>query len=191
VALLGKLLKNRHAGDEGLAWHAANLAGPETLTLSSPDFAADGPIPVAHAGKPAGGQELSPALAWTEAPAGTAQLLLVIQDPDAPTPKPYVHGVFLIEPTVTALGRGALDAKNPATGVQPLRNGSGRGYLGPAPIKGHGPHRYVFQLFALAKPVTAAGGTDLASAKPGAVVAAATVGDVLARGRVAGSYERP
>ncbi|HEX4222557.1 MAG TPA: YbhB/YbcL family Raf kinase inhibitor-like protein [Pseudonocardiaceae bacterium] len=189
MALLGKLLKNRRAGDAGLAWNAANLAGADTLTLTSPDFKHEDTIPTAHAGKPAGGDEVSPALDWTAVPEGTAQLLLVIEDPDAPTPKPFVHGVFLLDPTTTSLAKGALDANNPATGVQPLRSGKGRGYLGPAPIKGHGQHRYVFQLFALAKPVTeAAGSADLGSAKPQDVVAAAN--DVLARGRVDGFYER-
>ncbi|MDF3293690.1 YbhB/YbcL family Raf kinase inhibitor-like protein [Streptomyces silvisoli] len=190
MAVLGKLLKNRRAGNADLAWNAPNLAGGDELTLTSPDFAHEATIPVVHAGKRIGGEDLSPALSWATVPEGTAQLLLVIEDPDAPTPKPFIHGVFLVEPSVTSLGRGALDAKNPVAGVRSLRSGRGRGYLGPAPIKGHGPHRYVFQLFALAKPITVVpGSTDLDSAKPRAVLAAAT--DVLARGRIDGIYENP
>jgi hypothetical protein len=65
----------------------------------------------------------------------------------------------------------------------------GPGYLGPAPIKGHGPHRYVFQIFALADPVTAgATGAGLDTAKPRDVIAAAS--KPLARGRLDGFYER-
>lgn len=65
----------------------------------------------------------------------------------------------------------------------------GRGYLGPAPIKGHRPHRYVFQIFALAKPVTAgSSGAALDSARPRDVLGAA--GDVLARGRLDRVCER-
>ncbi len=190
MAVLGRLLRNRRAGQEGLAWHAANLAGPETLALTSPDVPHEGPIPVPHASARIGGQDLSPALAWSPAPEGTAQLLLVVEDPDAPTPAPFVHCVALLEPSVTGLPRGALDAAKPAEGVRVLRSGMGRGYRGPAPIKGHGPHRYVFQLFALGTPVTrAASGAALETAKPRDVLAAAT--DVRARGRLDGFYERP
>ncbi|WP_344307849.1 YbhB/YbcL family Raf kinase inhibitor-like protein [Fodinicola feengrottensis] len=183
------MLKNRRAGQDGLGWNSPNLAGPDALSLSSPDFPSEGPIPMVHAGKRMGGQDLSPALTWSPAPAGTAQLLLVIEDPDAPTPAPFIHCVALLEPSVTTLAQGALDADSPADGVHVLRSGMGRGYLGPAPIKGHGPHRYVFQLFALATAVTrAVGGSTLKSAKPRDVVAAAA--EVLARGRVDGFYER-
>jgi Raf kinase inhibitor-like YbhB/YbcL family protein len=186
MAVVGRLLKNRRAGQEGLAWHAPNLAGPDTLALASPDVPHQGTIPVAHASARIGGQDLSPALTWSAAPEGTAQLLLVVEDPDAPTPKPFVHCVALLEPSVTGLARGALDGTKPAEGVRTLRSGMGRGYRGPAPIKGHGPHRYVFQLFALGTPITRAG---LDEAKPREVLAAA--GDVRARGRLDGFYERP
>lgn len=189
MTVIGKLLKNRRAGDEGLAWNAPNLAGEDTLRLSSPDFAHETTIPTVHAGKRLGGQDLSPALAWDAAPAGTAQLLLIIEDPDAPTALPYNHGIALLDPALTGVPQGGLDDGTTADGVRLLRSGSRRGYLGPAPIKGTGPHRYVFQLFALGKPVTV-GKSDTVpdSAKPQAVLAAA--GDVLARGRLDGFYER-
>lgn len=54
MALLGKLLKNRRAGQAGLAWNSANLAGADTLGLSSPDFRNEGTIPVVHASGPGG-----------------------------------------------------------------------------------------------------------------------------------------
>jgi Raf kinase inhibitor-like YbhB/YbcL family protein len=179
MAVLGKLLKNRRAGHEGLAWNSPNLAGEDKLALSSPDFEHEGTIPTVHAGKRVGGKDMSPALTWSAVPEGAAQLLLVVEDPDAPTPAPFVHCVALVDPSVTALAQGALDATNPADGVNALRSGMGRGYRGPGPIKGHGPHRYVFQLFALATPVTAgSSGAALDSVKPRDVLAAA--GQVLA-----------
>jgi Raf kinase inhibitor-like YbhB/YbcL family protein len=189
MAVMGKLLKNKRVGDKGLAWNAPNLTGADTLKLSSPDFAHEATIPTPHAGKRLGGQDLSPALTWDAAPAGTVQLLLVIEDPDAPTALPYNHGIAILDPSSTGLPQGGLDAETSAAGVRLLSSGSRRGYLGPAPIKGHGPHRYVFQLFALGKPLTV-GKSDTVpdSAKPRAVLAAA--GDVLARGRLDGFYER-
>lgn len=184
MAVLGKLLKNRRAGQARLAWQAPNLAGEQTLTLRSPDFEHEATIPTVHAARYAGGTDLSPALMWSGVPEATAQLLLVVEDPDAPAPRPPVHCAALLDPALTELPQGALAAGDPAEGVLILRSSIGRGYHGPAPIKGHGPHRYVFQLFALATPVPEASRT----AKPRAVFAAA--GDVLARGRLDGWYER-
>jgi Raf kinase inhibitor-like YbhB/YbcL family protein len=180
---------HRRAGRPGLAWNSPDLAGDQTLTLSSPAFENEGTIPAVHASTRVGGQNRSPALAWSPAPAGTAQLLLIVEDPDAPTPKPFIHCVALLDPSVTDLAHGALNAGSPTTGVRLLRSGIGTGYFGPAPPKSHGPHRYVFQLFALATPLTAGPrGAALDSAKPREVLAAA--GAVLARGRIDGFYER-
>ena len=127
--------RNPRSGQSGLAWNSPNLAGEQTLSLSSPDFAHEGTIPAVHASARAGGKDLSPALTWSPAPQDTAQLLLVIEDPDAPTPTPYVHCVALLDPSVTGLAHGALDASNPPAGVRLLRSGRGRGYLGPEPPK--------------------------------------------------------
>jgi Raf kinase inhibitor-like YbhB/YbcL family protein len=183
MALAGRLLKNKRAGQEGMAWNAQNLAGPDTLELSSPDFGHEAAIPVIHASKRIGGQDVSPALTWSAVPAGTAELLLVVEDPDAPMKVPNVHCVALLDPSLTSLPQGALDAAKPAPGVRIMPSDTGSGYRGPAPVKGHGPHRYVFQLFALGKPVTAA-----QDARPRGLLASA--GDVLARGRHDGFYER-
>ena len=59
MAVIGKLLKNRHAGPGRLAWNAPNLAAAQTLTLHSTDFDDQGTIPAVHAGKRAGGQVAS------------------------------------------------------------------------------------------------------------------------------------
>jgi phosphatidylethanolamine-binding protein (PEBP) family uncharacterized protein len=183
-------LKTWPVEEPRLAWNSPNLACEQTLALSSPDFEHQGTIPAAHASARAGGEDRSPALTWSPAaPQETAQLLLVIEDPDAPTSMPFIHCVALLGTSVTSLARGALDAASPSVGVRLLRTGRGRGYLGPEPPKSHGPHRYVFQLFALAMPLTAGpGDAALDSAKPREVLAAA--GAVLARGRLDGFYGR-
>jgi phosphatidylethanolamine-binding protein (PEBP) family uncharacterized protein len=190
VPILGTLLKNKRAGEAQLAWNLPALAGPDLLVLHSSDFEPEGVIAKAQAGKRAGGENRSPALDWTGSPAGTAQLLLVIQDVDSPTRTPFVHCVALLEPDLVMLPAGALTAESPVQGVRVLRSGMGRGYLGPEPIKGHGPHRYVFQLFALPTAITSAeGGATLDTAKPRAVLAAVS-GPALGRGRLDGLYTR-
>jgi Raf kinase inhibitor-like YbhB/YbcL family protein len=182
---MGRLLKNKRAGEERVAWHRPNLGGPHTLELSSEAFAHEASMPLTHAGRRAGGDNTSPALAWTPAPEGTAQLLLVFEDPDVPMANPAVHTVALIDPTLTSLPTGGLDKKTPAAGVQLLRSTMSSGYFGPEPIKGHGPHRYVFQLFALAEPLDEAA----RQARPRTLLDT-VAGPVLARGRLDGIYER-
>jgi Raf kinase inhibitor-like YbhB/YbcL family protein len=190
MAVLGTLLKNKHAGETYLAWNLPALAGPESLTLSSAGFEHGGTVPRDHVGKRVGGANTSPALSWTGTPEGTAQLLLVIEDSDTPTKRPVTHCVALIDPHLTAVPVGGLNSGAPAAGVRLLRSFIGTGYIGPAPIKGHGPHRYVFQLFALPVAIAVpAGGAALDKAKPRAVLDAVT-GPVLARGRLDGLYER-
>jgi Raf kinase inhibitor-like YbhB/YbcL family protein len=193
MPIAGRLLRNRRAGDTHLAWNLQNLAGPETLTLTSRSFIDGGAIPRENAARRVAGENVSPELSWTQVPDGCTQLLLIIEDIDAPTPKPFVHCVALIDParavvSQTTLDPGALSASQPGTGVQVLRSGMSRGYQGPAPIKGHGPHRYIFQLFALPVAMTTTS-TALQQAKPRDVLAAAR-GPVLARGRLTGTYER-
>lgn len=190
MAILGTLLKNKHAGETYLAWNLPALAGPQTLTVRSDGFEHGGTIARAHVGKRIGGTNTSPALTWTSAPEGTAQLLLVIEDVDTPTKRPATHCVALIDPEVASVPSGGLNRDSSATGVRLLRSIMGTGYIGPAPIKGHGPHRYVFQLFALPVAIAVpAGGAALDKARPGAVLDSVT-GPVLARGRLDGLYER-
>jgi phosphatidylethanolamine-binding protein (PEBP) family uncharacterized protein len=114
VGVVGTLLKNRRAGEAKLAWNLPNLSAPETLVLTSDAFADGEAIPAEHAGKRAGGKNLSPQLSWNAPPAGTAELLLVVEDTDVPMPRPFVHCVALIEPRVRELPTGGLAARNPA-----------------------------------------------------------------------------
>jgi phosphatidylethanolamine-binding protein (PEBP) family uncharacterized protein len=194
MTILGTLLKNRHCGDTHSAWNLPNLQGPELLRLSSQDFGEAEPIPSEHTGKRIGGKNLSPGLAWNPPPPATTELLLVVEDLDVPTSKPAVHCLVLVDPSrldaPDELPPGALSARQPAAGVRILRSTITRGYHGPEPIKGHGPHRYTFQLFALSGPVSQTiDGTKLDRARPRALLSSLTA-PVLARGRLTGTYER-
>jgi phosphatidylethanolamine-binding protein (PEBP) family uncharacterized protein len=190
MSMLGRLLRNRRAGETRMAWQLSNLQGPDTLSLSSQKFEDGGTMPLENCAKFIGGADRSPDLAWSSLPPGTVQLLLVVEDLDVPQGRPAVHCAALIDPAADHLEPGALAGKEPGPGVRILRSTIGRGYHGPAPIKGHGPHRYVFQLFALGSALNGeAGGTSLDRARPRAVLAA-VVPPVLGRGRLTGVYER-
>ncbi|WP_332813320.1 YbhB/YbcL family Raf kinase inhibitor-like protein [Ramlibacter sp.] len=125
------------------------------LALSSPDFAEQDTLPkdFVHSAMGAGGQNVSPALSWTGAPAGTKSFALTMYDPDAPTGSGWWHWVvYDIPANVSSLPRGAG-----AAGGGQLPRGAKQGrtdfgtqeYGGAAPPPGHGPHRYVFTLYAL------------------------------------------
>ena len=131
---------------------AASAAG---LKLSSPDLKAGETVKDEQVLNTFGctGQNISPALSWSGAPAGTKSFALTVYDPDAPTGSGWWHWVvFNIPPGVTSLSRGI---GNPASGQTPKgavqsRTDFGKpGYGGPCPPQGDKPHRYIFTVYAL------------------------------------------
>jgi Phosphatidylethanolamine-binding protein len=88
MTLLGRLLSNRRAGEAHAAWNLPHLQGPDLLTVTSHHFIDGGAIPLEHGARHIGGRNLSPHLAWSPPPAGTAQLLLVVEDIDVPLATP-------------------------------------------------------------------------------------------------------
>jgi len=147
---IGRALRGRRAGEQKLAWHRPEFAGPETLTVTSPAFGNGEHMPASTAGKGIG-DEISPALAWAGVPASATRLTLIVQDPDVPLPVAITHArIAEIAPETTSIAEGGI-----------------RKWHGPRPIPGHGPHSYVFQLFAYDE-----------------------AGKVVARGRLDGIYEQ-
>ena len=149
-----------------------------TLTLRSPAFEPEGPIP-ARFGHDRG--DLSPALAWDGMPQGTATLVLLADDPDAPVEGSFVHWVLInLDPARQGIAEGEVPAEATAGA-----NGFGRpGYLGPAPPPGDGPHHYVFRLLAVDQPVALIG---LPSYRD---VESAVAGHILGEARLIGTYQR-
>jgi hypothetical protein len=153
MTLLGTLLKNRRAGETHLAWNLQNLYAPELLSVRSEDFDEGEPIPLPHAGKRIGGDNLSPRLTWGQPPPETTDLLLVVEDIDAPIPSP---------PSIALHALTRPDSAHPSTcrrvpsqeRILPLASecfarASGVATTALSRSRGHGPHRYAFQLFAL------------------------------------------
>jgi len=170
-------LRRIRAGEAKLAWnHPATADAPTTITLSSSAFAEGAAIPLRHAGV---GDNISPELTWDDVPAAAVELVLIVEDPDAPLPGPFVHCIVTgIDPRSPGIPESALGASG--KGGYTL----GKPYYGPAPIPGHGPHHYIFQLFALDHPSSP-------TAKPTKKRVLSTITDhVLARGRLTGTYER-
>ncbi len=178
--LIGVLLKRWRAGDRHLVMRDPRFRdAPGSIHLSSPDFGDWAMMPKRFTQE---GENLSPPLKWENLPDGVAELALVMQDPDAPMPDPVTHLIaYGIDPSGT-IAVGDLNAGGPLK----LGKGSfGRiGYAGPRPIRSHGRHRYVFQLFALDAPLVLAGAPDLKA------LTNAMAGHVVARAELTGWYER-
>ena len=139
----------------------AARADAQAFTLSSPDLAG-GTFSAKFLlnGFGCTGQNVSPALTWSNAPSGTRSFALQVHDPDAPTGSGFWHwAVYDIPANVTGLAQGAGNnaASLPAGafgGTTDLLDtgatGGNGNYGGPCPPQGDVPHRYVFTLYALA-----------------------------------------
>ncbi|MBZ9897443.1 YbhB/YbcL family Raf kinase inhibitor-like protein [Mesorhizobium sp. BR1-1-6] len=119
------------------------------LTLSSPAFADGGEIPEAYTRD---GKNVSPPLKWAGVPDGTKSLVLVVQDPDAPSGMFGHWGVFNISPEVQELPEAESGRPGPQA-LRQARDDFGNAYYdGPEPPAGHGVHHYHFRLAALDTP---------------------------------------
>jgi phosphatidylethanolamine-binding protein (PEBP) family uncharacterized protein len=128
----------------------AALPACATITVSSPAFEDGGPIPVRHAGRGVG-DNISPELRWSELPAGTAAIVIVLEDDDVPLPRPLWHTAAVVAPDVDHLAEGALHPG--ADDIVFLKTLLGRRYSGPRPIPGHGVHHYRFHTMAIDRPL--------------------------------------
>lgn len=144
---LGRLLRNKRADERLGVRHAPALAANRTIDITSPAFGPGGVIPDRYCSMDLG-PNISPELRWTGVPAGTAQLLLIMEDIDVPTSWPTQHFIALLTPETSGVDEGALVRDNPA--IRWVRAAAGRtGYAGPRPLPGHGVHHYGFHLYAL------------------------------------------
>ena len=122
---------------------------PATFHLGSPAFAPGGEIPGRHTCE---GADLSPALAWSGAPARTRSFALIVDDPDAPDPAApkvvWAHWVAYDLPVnVASLPEGVEPGALPGGARDGLNDWKSPGWRGPCPPIGR--HRYFFRLYAL------------------------------------------
>jgi len=156
-----------------------------SISITSSAFGSNQEIPRKYTGE---GQDLSPPLAWSKLPAGTAELALICDDPDAPQAEPWVHWViYKLPPTRSGLGEGVprqMMLQSPAGAMQGTSSFGAIGYGGPMPPKGHGTHHYHFKLYALDAPLQVSGGLDKKA------LLAAMQGHILGQGNLVGTYKR-
>ena len=163
VVLAGMVALSAAAQQGGPANAPARPAAPPAppMLLTSPSFADGSKLPTQYScaattPPPTGPRNISlgvsPALQWTNVPAGTASFMLVLHDPDAHTPKmptDITHWiVFNIPGDARELPGGALpDVPLPNGGLQ------GKNMMGRAAYQGPCAtgilHHYIFELYAL------------------------------------------
>jgi Raf kinase inhibitor-like YbhB/YbcL family protein len=148
-----------------------------TFKLTTSAFPAGGSIPPRFT---CDGADISPDLAWSGAPAGTAALVLLVDDPDA---SGFVHWIVL---DLAGADSGTLprgDSASPVAHAQGTNDFGTVGWRGPCPPSGE--HRYRFTLSALAAPLGLTGAPD------GKAVRAALKGaKVLGTATLEGRYRR-
>ncbi|AYV48544.1 YbhB/YbcL family Raf kinase inhibitor-like protein [Caulobacter flavus] len=183
---VGRALRGVRAGFEKVASEDRAFAGlADTIALTSDAFDDGGALPPRFT---ADGEGLSPPLSWTNLPPGAAAAALLVEDPDAPALEPLVHLLAWDLPAdLIALPEGQLrspghDGLDESLGKNSFLQA---GWLPPDPPTGHGPHLYVFQLFALDR--------KLAFEAPPSRgrFLKAIEGHVLAKGMLVATHERP
>jgi Raf kinase inhibitor-like YbhB/YbcL family protein len=188
VTPLGWMLRGQRPDPQRSVRFAPELAALRTIAVTSPDFEAGGRIPRRYCGI-GRGQNVSPALDWIGVPQETRQLLLILEDTDAPLKSPIVHMIALLVPGTAQEGaaasggvaEGALTPGNLAVQYVPAFRGW-LAYQGPRPLPGHGAHHYGFHLFALDRELDAHTIGGLGELLPQAA------GHVLASGVLVGTH---
>ncbi|MFP4385171.1 MAG: YbhB/YbcL family Raf kinase inhibitor-like protein [Spirochaetia bacterium] len=150
------------------------------MDITSTAFQAEGMIPQKYT---CDGENISPALTWSEVPEGTESFALIADDPDAPG-RTFVHWVIYNIPSgTTELPESVPNEETVLDGAEQGRNSSRKtGYMGPCPPSGT--HRYFFKLYAL--DTTVEGGPGLSKSD----LIDKIKGHVLAEGQLLGKYKR-
>jgi Raf kinase inhibitor-like YbhB/YbcL family protein len=152
-----------------------------TIQIKSTAFSEGEPIPVKHT---CDGDDSSPPLTFSNIPPGAKSLVLICEDPDAPSGT-FTHWILYDLPaTVTELSGGVSTDETLSNSARQGKNDFKRvGYGGPCPPP-NGPHHYFFRLYAL----------DVAlEVQPKATkdqITRAMEGHILGEGYLMGTYKR-
>ncbi len=173
---IGRALTHVHAGRGKLASRKLALGEP-TIRVTSLVFH-DGERLALSSTADGGG--LVPPIEWEGIPPITKSIVVIVEDPDAPFPKPFVHWlVYGIGPTAANITGAPIE-----TYVQGRNSALKIGFAAAAPPPGHGRHRYHFQVFALDVTLNLAPGAGRTA------LLDRMRSHVLAWGEMVGTYER-
>jgi Raf kinase inhibitor-like YbhB/YbcL family protein len=154
----------------------------KSMQITSSAFQHDSEIPRQYT---CDGADRSPPLSWSDLPAGTETLVLIVDDPDAPDPEApkmtWVHWVLLNLPAATSRLPEGITAL-PAGTIRGLNDWKQTGYRGPCPPIGR--HRYFHKLYALDKRLNLRGSPTKSD------VMQAMQGHVLGEAVLMGTYQR-
>jgi len=140
-----------------LIWSAGARAvdHPDLFELSSPDFPDNGMLSEANAGTgtslrgpwACGGQNISPGLTWSQAPAATASFAIIMDDPDAASGRGGNHWIMYdIPPSAKMVARGEADQTAKFVSGN---SGNGAAYHGACAEPGAKAHHFIFFVYAL------------------------------------------
>lgn len=132
---------------------ATGCGSPETsvpssdgsIEVTSDDIGPDAAIPTEFTCE---GSEEQPHLAWSEPPEAAVELVVIMDDPDAPTGTFTHWTVWGLEPEA-----GELTDTLPEGAIEGNHDFARAGYLGPCPPQGDDPHEYRFRVVAVGEPV--------------------------------------
>ena len=162
---------------------------PRPMTLTTTAFPDGGQIPAKYT---QAGEQVSPALAWTNTPAGTVSFVLHMHDIDVArnkTTDDQAHWVvWNIPGTATGLPEGVPKGETLPDGSHQI-SASGPVYRGPGAPAAGPLHHYVFEVFALDNKLDVAATADAFETR--AAVMKALQGHVLGKATYVGLFRRP
>lgn len=145
------------------------------MKITSPAFSNNETFPAKYG---CSGEGVNPPLEISDVPAGAVSLVLISDDPDAPSGD-FVHWlVWNIDPATTQIAENSV----PVGAIQGSTSMGEPGYVAPCPPSGT--HHYHFKIYALDTKL------DLPTSANKAKVLSAMEGHVLAQGEIIGLYSR-
>jgi Raf kinase inhibitor-like YbhB/YbcL family protein len=184
-ASVGHALSNQRAGMENVVYNQLFRERTSSrLQVRSKAFVFNGRLATRYT---ADGDGISPPLEWQDVPDGAASIAIIVEDADSPTPHPLVQAIVVgLGSASGSIEEGALNSPHHlGVGLETGQNSFFRqAWLPPDPPRGHGEHRYVFQVFALR------GGTPFSSVPGRREFIDVVLERALAVGCLIGTYER-